>query len=298
MRLCVLYGIVLLCFKLNAQSISNVDFKAINNNIEITYDYIKPDDKQYTIEVYLISEKNQKEIKAQYLSGDINPKENGYGKKITWQVINQKLNINDKCKIQLILVSQDFSVTIGNQVWMIKNLDVATFRNGDLIPQAKTAKEWRKANENQQPAWCYYNNDPYNGTKYGKLYNWYAVIDARGLAPKGYHIPTDAEWTTLTDYLGGEKVAGTKMKSNSDWNQNGNVTNSSGFNGLLGRGRSSGGAFANIGDNGYYWSSTEDRTDDAAISDAWGRHLNYGDGTVGRNDYDKGSGFYVRCLRD
>jgi uncharacterized protein (TIGR02145 family) len=130
------------------------------------------------------------------------------------------------------------TVTIGSQVWMTKNLDVATFRNGDSIPHAKTDEEWEKAGENKQPAWCYYNNDPANGAKYGKLYNWYAVTDSRGLAPVGYHIPTSAEWTKLTDFLGGEGVAGTKMKSKSGWNdyrgKSGNGTNSSGFNGLPG----------------------------------------------------------------
>jgi uncharacterized protein (TIGR02145 family) len=104
------------------------------------------------------------------------------------------------------------SVTIGTQTWMTKNLDVATFRNGDAIPQAKTDEEWQAAGENKQPAWCYYDNDPKNGTKYGKLYNWYAVNDNRGLAPVGYHIPTDNEWTKLSDYLGGEDYAEKKMK--------------------------------------------------------------------------------------
>ena len=115
-------------------------------------------------------------------------------------------------------ISYAQTVTIGTQVWMTKNLDVATFRNGDPIPQAKTNEEWEKAGENQQPAWCYYDNDPANGAKYGKLYNWYAVNDSRGLAPVGYHIPSDDEWTKLTDFLGGESVAGTKMKSKSGWN--------------------------------------------------------------------------------
>ena len=115
-------------------------------------------------------------------------------------------------------ISYAQTITIGTQVWMTKNLDVATFRNGDPIPQAKTNEEWEKAGENQQPAWCYYDNDPANGAKYGKLYNWYAVNDSRGLAPVGYHIPSDAEWTKLTDFLGGESVAGTKMKSKSGWN--------------------------------------------------------------------------------
>jgi hypothetical protein len=93
-------------------------------------------------------------------------------------------------------------VTIGSQVWMTKNLDVATFRNGDPIPQAKTYEEWEKAGENKQPAWCYYDNDPANGAKYGKLYNWYTVADPRNVCPVGWHVPTDAEWTVLTDYLG------------------------------------------------------------------------------------------------
>jgi len=102
------------------------------------------------------------------------------------------------------------TVTIGTQVWMTKNLDVSTFRNGDSIPQAKTDAEWKRAGEEGQPAWCYYDNDPKNGAKCGKLYNWYAVNDPRGLAPKDYHVPTDAEWTILTDFLGSD---GTKMKS-------------------------------------------------------------------------------------
>ncbi len=110
------------------------------------------------------------------------------------------------------------SVTIGSQTWTTKNLDVATFRNGDLIPEAKTDEEWEAAGENKQPAWCYYENNTANGIKYGKLYNWYAVVDTRGLAPAGYHIPTDDEWTVLSTYLGGEAVAGKKMKSTSGWN--------------------------------------------------------------------------------
>ena len=108
-------------------------------------------------------------------------------------------------------ISYAQTITIGTQVWTTKNLDAATFRNGDPIPQAKTDDEWWKAGVNKQPAWCYYDNDPANGAKYGKLYNWYAVNDSRGLAPVGYHIPSDAEWTILVDYLGSD--AGTKMKN-------------------------------------------------------------------------------------
>ena len=104
-------------------------------------------------------------------------------------------------------------VKIGNQTWMSKNLDVSTFRNGEAIPEAKNEKQWLKASENQTAAFCYYEYRSNNGKVYGKLYNWYAVNDSRGLAPKGYHIPSDEEWIIVTDFLGGSDIAGKKMKS-------------------------------------------------------------------------------------
>lgn len=184
-------------------------------------------------------------------------------------------------------------VTIGSQVWMTKNLDVATFRNGDPIPQAKTDEEWEKAGKNKQPAWCYYENDPANGAKYGKLYNWYAVNDSRGLAPVGYHIPSDEEWTILTDYLGGKNLAATKMKSTSGWKGDGNGTNSSGFSGLPGGFRLDYGPFNSIGLYGSWWSSSESYT-----YDAWFRYLFYSGGFVNRGSDSKEKGLSVRCLRD
>jgi len=190
-------------------------------------------------------------------------------------------------------ISYSQTVTIGTQVWMTKNLDVVTFRNGDPIPEAKSNEEWEKAGENKQPAWCYYDNDPANGAKYGKLYNWYAVTDSRGLAPVGYHVPSDAEWTILTDFLGGQDAAGTKMKSKSGWAENGNGTNTSGFSGLPGGDRYGYGAFDHIGNFGAWWSSTEANT-----GDAWYRSLYYLNGTVNRYSNVKEDGFSVRCLRD
>jgi hypothetical protein len=97
-------------------------------------------------------------------------------------------------------------VVIGNQVWMSENLNVDRFRNGDPIPHVRSNQEWSRAGRNRQPAWCYYNNDEAIGAKYGKLYNWYAVNDPRGLAPKGYHIPNNEEWMTLIDYLGSDST--------------------------------------------------------------------------------------------
>ena len=185
------------------------------------------------------------------------------------------------------------TVTIGTEVWMTKNLNVDKFRNGDPIPQAKTDDEWKKAGVNKQPAWCYYENDPANGAKYGKLYNWYAVSDSRGLAPVGYHIPSDAEWTILSDYLGGAEKAGAKMKSKQGWAEDGNGTNTSGFSGLPGGSRYYSGTFYTIGKCGYWWSSTEGST-----ANAWYRGLGYKYGGVSRYYDDKEVGFSVRCLRD
>lgn len=188
-------------------------------------------------------------------------------------------------------------VTIGKQVWMSENLNVDKFRNGDPIPEAKTDEEWEKAGENKQPAWCYYDNDPANGAKYGKLYNWYAVNDPRGLAPEGWKIPSYEDWTLLTDFLGGESVAGKKMKSTEFWAGNngvsGNGTNESGFSGLPGGNRNGSGSFYGIGKYGFWWSSAEYSTDNA-----WYRTLGYNLGRVNSFNYDKTDGFSVRCLRD
>ena len=158
----------------------------------------------------------------------------------------------------LVILSFGFSQTviIGTQTWTSLNLDVAAFRNGDVIPQVKTNEEWEVAGNNKQAAWCYYDNDPANGPKYGKLYNWYAVNDPRGLAPAGWHVPTDEEWTVLSTFLGGEDVAGEKMKSSLVWSENGNRNNISGFSGLPGGCRA--GDFNNVGSLGYWWSALED----------------------------------------
>jgi len=184
------------------------------------------------------------------------------------------------------------TVKIGDQVWMVENLNVDNFRNGDPIPEAKTKEEWRLAGENKQPAWCYYDNDPSNGTKYGKLYNWYAVNDSRGLAPQGLHIPTETEWTELSNNLGGEEVAGAKMKSTSGWNRMKNSIDQSGFSGSPGGARNYNGAFDNIGYYGYWWSSKDNST-----SVAWCRYLSNGQ-SVDRGIFNKNDGLSVRCLKD
>ncbi|MBI4649141.1 MAG: fibrobacter succinogenes major paralogous domain-containing protein [Bacteroidia bacterium] len=197
------------------------------------------------------------------------------------------------------------TVKIGTQTWMAENLNVSHFRNGAPIPEAKTNKEWTRAGKGGKPAWCCYDNEPGNGEKYGKLYNWYAVNDKRNICPTGWHVPTDTEWKVLSDYLGGESVAGGKMKEAGiiHWaSPNTGATNSSGFTALSGgcrrhyadcRRHYGGRTFRDSGNYGYWWSTAEYESDFAG-----GRILFYSDATVHRFCYNKEDGFSVRCLKD
>jgi uncharacterized protein (TIGR02145 family) len=202
------------------------------------------------------------------------------------------------------------NVTIGTQVWSSTNLDVTTYRDGTPIPQVTDPTAWAALTTG---AWCYYNNDPANGAVYGKLYNWYAVAgihDAASLnnpslrkqfAPQGWHIPSDAEWTILTDFLGGESVAGGKMKSTGTiqagtglWESpNAAATNESGFTGLPAGYRFNNGSFYNIGSFGVWWSSSENDT-----AYAWSRQLEDNNGDAYRFNGNKRNGWSVRCIKD
>ncbi len=176
-------------------------------------------------------------------------------------------------------IDQYQPLTIGSQVWMLKNLNVVYFRNGDFIP-------------------CFYYNDQAMEDIYGKLYNWYAVNDPRGLAPVGWHVPTDAEWNILSEYLGGYDLAGGKLKETgtSHWiSPNIGATNSSGFSALPGGRHLNNGKVDPVGDYGVWWSSTEEGFDPEK---AWMRYL-LNDEILLLRYYDtKGYDFSVRCVKD
>ena len=177
---------------------------------------------------------------------------------------------------------------------MKENLNVSTFRNGDPIPEAKTDEEWKKAGENKQPAWCYYNNDSSNGNRYGKLYNWFATNDPRGLAPEGWKIPSDEDWRRLTDFLGGEEEStGKKMQSTFGWANNENGTNESGFSSFPAGNRNDIGNFRDSGVEGSWWSSTEYGKEVAFLLTIRGWFS-----APDIHSQNKKSGFSVRCLRD
>jgi uncharacterized protein (TIGR02145 family) len=188
------------------------------------------------------------------------------------------------------------TVTIGSQVWMKKNLNVCKYRNGDDIPQVQDPAAWANLTTG---AWCYYENNTSNGPVYGKLYNWYAVNDPRGLAPNGYHLANKNEYSTLITYLGGFDLAGGKMKATYLWNSpNTGATNSSGFTGLPGGYRGADGVFnsTGLGYSCYLWTSTEDSTDPLRAFDT-GLSYNYNRISLFAPDR-KGFGFSVRCLKD
>ena len=186
------------------------------------------------------------------------------------------------------------SVILGNgQEWMAENLRTTSYANGDPIPNVIDATQWQNLTTG---AWAHFSNDSQYENPYGKLYNWYTVDDPRNVCPTGWHVPTDAEYSLLTDYLGGELVAGGKMKSTGTqywFSPNADATNESGFSGLPGGYRFNDGTFHLIGISGYWWSSSENGT-----TNAWTRFLVYSGGGVGRDDGSKGGGYSVRCLRD
>lgn len=190
------------------------------------------------------------------------------------------------------------SVKIGKQVWSTQNLDVTHFRNGDPLFEANTFEKWEQANIEGKPAWCYYNNDPANGRLFGKLYNFWAVSDKRGLAPEGWHIPTDAEWTILTDFLGDKVNAAVSLKTEKDWKDKGG-TNKSGFKGLPGGFRIHegpryyGGPFFDKGTAGYWWSSTR-----YLVDNSFCRILSVKNQEIKRDHFVQMSGLSVRLIKD
>lgn len=149
------------------------------------------------------------------------------------------------------------TVKIGTQLWMKENLNVIHYRNGDPIPEVSDGSTW---NTLISGAYCYYSNDFGNVSINGRIYNYYTTVDNRNLCPTGWHVPTSAEWTLLRTYLGGESVAGGKLKETgtTNWiNPNTNATNESGFTALPGGLREINGLFNDIGKNGFWWSATE-----------------------------------------
>jgi len=183
-------------------------------------------------------------------------------------------------------------VTIGTQIWMAENLKTSKYNDGASIPLVTGSSAWFNLTT---PGYCWYDNDAatYKNT-YGALYNWYTV-DYGMLCPTGWHVPTDAEWTTLENYLGGSSVAGGKLKANTQWDSpNTGATNESGFTALPGGCRFGDGAFSNTGKIGFWWSATREDIENFPVS----RIMEYNFSNVFSEPNYESYGFSVRCIKD
>ncbi len=186
------------------------------------------------------------------------------------------------------------SVKIGNQTWMSENLNVGKFRNGDKILEVKSSAVWVQAYNQKIPAWCYYEFKAANEKKYGKLYNWYAVQDKRGLAPKGWRVATVEDWAELSRFVGNEGSAAKQLRSQSGWKEKGNGTNNLGFNGLPGGSVNAYGMFGDVGFWGSWWSYNG-----AEAKLVKGIYLKFDSDRIEEYaSYLKTDGLSVRCVRE
>ncbi len=215
----------------NAQKVSNISFRQEQSTIIVSYDLETK--TPCKVSLYVSTNGGVKwQGPLTKVTGDVGNKIVSGSKNIIWNVLDEfkelkGVNIKFQVRVSNEIIQ---TVKIGSQIWTLKNLDVSTFSNGDIIPEVKDID---KLNKLSTAAWCYYDNDPKNGEIYGKLYNWYAVNDPRGLSPKGFHIPSDREWNTLINYLGDDVGYKMKEKGSSHWiYPNLYSNNSSGFTGL------------------------------------------------------------------
>jgi uncharacterized protein (TIGR02145 family) len=284
--------------------------KAGNFKIKPVYTELEPFEENYAIasldgEAYGLIDKNGNQI-VEFDYSSIEYDTDGFFKLTPLE----PYNVNDEILEDAVTSSGNnfsndlmYSVKIGDQEWSKKNLNVSKFKNGDDILLVTTAEEWKLAGQKQIPACCFYENEPPNGVIYGKLYNWFAVSDPRGIAPEGWRIPNDKDFQELADFFGGDDIAGVHLKSNDKWENEGEDedseckgTNSSGFNGLPGgsRGEFKSVDFYAMGGNGDWWSLTSDK-DDASC--AIKRGLAFDCMDFEKKSSYKSCGYSVRCIK-
>lgn len=184
------------------------------------------------------------------------------------------------------------TVKIGNRVWMSGNLRVTRYRNGDPIPEVQEGASWAAQTAGAR---CAYDNNAENAKTFGLLYNWHAVNDPRGLAPQGWHVASDREWSELTEALGGEQEAGKALKATGKWDSStGDSEKRSGFDALpSGARRDSDGVFVLLGQFARFWSATP-----SSPGKAWGRAMEYYDSALRKGEVGPRNGFAVRCIKD
>jgi uncharacterized protein (TIGR02145 family) len=194
------------------------------------------------------------------------------------------------------MILQPETIIIGEQEWMSTNLNTSIFRNGTPIYHAVNEEDWEYASKNHLPAFCHYENNDSLGLIFGKLYNYYAVIDENGLAPVNFKIPSITDWTGLATHYGGLLASGTHLKSIDCWESGTSDSSLTHelclFNGYPGGLRYPLGYFDLANSNGFWWSMTN-----YDHANAMGINLYYDDAMILKRHYGKGNGFSVRCLK-
>ena len=263
---------------LYSQSITSVEAKTEGNTVVVSYQL----QSSNAVEISLyVSEDGGRTFAGPLKSvrGDVGKGIQQGSRRIVWDVLNEREFVHSSNMVFRVKAVSPFgtlrdprdgktykTVKIGSQVWMAENL------------------AYKPSSGNY---WAYDNNSS-NVAKYGYLYDWQT---ARNVCPTGWHLPSDAEWTQLENFVGSNP--GTKLKAKNGWSSNGNGTDDYGFSALPGGYRGSNGEFYDIGSDGYWWSSTEGNA-----NNVWGRRMNYDYSNVRRYDYVKSWGFSVRCVRD
>ena len=271
-----------------AQQVNNVEASQLGQNIVVTYDL--ETEQPCTINLFISTNGgNTWQGPLKQVQGQVGPNIKSGQNSITLFVLNEFNELRgdnirfkvDASTTNLKTATNNLNtIKIGDKIWTTRNLDVTTYRNGDPIPEVQNAKAWKKL---KTGAWCYFLNRTETGEYFGMLYNWYAVNDPRGLAPKGYHIPTDAEWTILTDYL--------------DFSHKANYRESEDFSNIRFAGLEPGcrgkkGKFDIPGAFGNWWSSSEFDSRNARF--CWNRRSNI----FGTSNLRKHYGLSVRCIKD
>ena len=281
-------------FTTYAQKVSNITYRQEQSTIIISYDL----ETKTPCKVNLFVSTNGGTTWQGPLikvTGDVGAKIASGSHTITWNVLEEFEELRgDKIQFQVRADGENIeTVVIGTQEWTTKNLNVSKYKNGDIIPEVKDPEKWASLTTG---AWCYYNNDTNSEAIYGKLYNWYAVNDPRGLAPEGYHIPSDEDWDILRSYLGGKEVAGGKLKEKgiNHWKSpNKDATNERDFTALPGGCRTKYGEFDGFGYRGYWWSCStggnHGESNPINITNYNGKLSRVGTFL---------NGFSVRCLKD
>ena len=298
-----------------AQSIENIRIESDYRKVRLTYDLLQGNGNGLPMDVSVVFRTvSGRSIVPSKMLGDYLQVFPGREKVLEWDAYGELGDFSGELYAEFSLITKKFkcgkdivkdvngnsynTVEIGTQCWANSNLQVSKYRNGDNIPTGLSNFAWQNT---KTGAFSIYNNDRVNDRLFGKMYNHYAVTDSRGLCPTGWHVPSDAEWTTLENYLGGSIVVGGELKSTTTqpkpggWNSpNMGATNSSGFNALPGGIRDADGYFYFTNINGCWWSSSV-----SSIDKAWNRFLNCYQNKINRYDDDlRTNGLSVRCLMD